>query len=150
MTSHELLADPAVRAQLDAHAMVWFPRECCALLVVKGGAGQAILADNLIDQLHSERPEDFERTGVDGYYLDSLEIARSEGRGERLVAIVHSHVRVGAYFSAEDKRQALAPWGEPLFPGVEYVVLDAQDDGVRGYRVFAWSEGPGDFEEVCA
>jgi proteasome lid subunit RPN8/RPN11 len=45
--------------------------------------------------------------------------------------IYHSHPRVGAYFSAEDERAALAA-GWP----VDYLVVDVQDDGVRESVLF--------------
>ena len=136
-----------VREAVDAHAMAWFPKECCGLLVTGKDGHAAILTHNGIDEAHSAEPGEYTRTGETGYLLDPREIMRSEARGETLVAIFHSHCIVGAYFSDEDKRRAMAPWDEPLFPGVQYVVLDAQEDGVRGYKVFEWSESDGDFIE---
>ena len=147
VTSAEILADPELRASVDAHAMAWFPKECCGLLVTGPEGHHAILAHNGIDEAHAETPSDYERTGETGYLLDPAEILRSEKRGETLVAIFHSHCRVGAYFSDEDKRRAMAPWDEPWYPDVEYVVLDAQESGVQGFKVFKWSEEAGDFVE---
>lgn len=147
LTAAQILADPSILARFGDHAMKWFPKECCGMLVVEGGEPEAVLTENLLDEAHRQDPERFPRTGEDGYLLDGRLIEERLDAGE-LVAIVHSHVRVGAYFSEEDKAQAMAPWGEPLYPGVEYVVLDAQDDGVRGFKVFAWSDEAEDFAEV--
>jgi proteasome lid subunit RPN8/RPN11 len=138
---------PAVIDHLNGHAMAWFPKECCGLLVDNNDMPLAVLVDNKMDEVHYEQPEEFQRTGETGYFLDPREILLSDKRGEKLVGIFHSHVRVGAYFSQEDKARALAPWGEPLFPDVEYIVLDAQDEGVVGYKVFVWSEAIADFVE---
>ena len=147
MTAAEILHSPAVMESLNEHAMAWFPKECCGLLVDSDDTPQAVLLDNKMDEVHNEEPKAFQRTGETGYFLDPREILLSQKRGEKLVGIFHSHVRVGAYFSREDKTQAVAPQGEPLFPHVEYVVLDAQDEGVMGYKIFAWSERLADFVE---
>ncbi|MGM0578509.1 MAG: Mov34/MPN/PAD-1 family protein [Myxococcota bacterium] len=149
LTAADALADEAVYRRFRDHAMAWFPKECCGLLVEEAQAPKAILTDNLLDEAHEQDPERFPRTGEDGFLIDGRLVEERLDRGE-LIAIVHSHVRVGAYFSEEDEAQAMAPWGEPLYPGVEHVVLDAQDDGVKGFRVFAWSEDTGGFVEVGA
>lgn len=147
VTSTDILANTQVLAAVEGHAMTWFPRECCGLLVTGPDGAAAVLAHNGMDQAHLEAPSDYERTGETGYLLDPTELLRSKSRRETLVAIFHSHCRVGAYFSDEDRRQALAPTGEPWFCDVEYVVLDAQDEGLRGFKVFGWSPGAGDFVE---
>lgn len=148
MTAEEILADPAVRERVLGHVTAWFPKEACGLLVVGSDGPDAVLADNLLDREHERDPERFPRTGEDGYLLDArLVEIEAPRRGLEVVAIFHSHVRVGAYFSDEDRAQALAPWGDPLYPGVDYVVFDARDDGVHGYRTFTWSEEQGDFVE---
>ena len=69
-------------------------------------------------------------------------------KGLTLVAIIHSHCRVGAYFSDADRRLATAPGGaQPLFPGVAYLVLDAQERGVVGCKGWSWSPARADFVE---
>jgi hypothetical protein len=46
-------------------------------------------------------------------------------------------------------RQALSPFEPaPLYPGVDYVVLDAQEDGLAGFKVFGWSDERQGFVEV--
>ena len=133
----DIMSAPHVRAAVDAHAMAWFPKECCGLLVTGPDGHDAVLAHNGADR-HAET----------SYLLDPAELIESRRRGETLVGIFHSHCRVGAYFSAEDKRRAITPVEEePWFPGVDYVVLDAQDNGVRGYKVFRWADEAGDFIE---
>lgn len=140
--------EAAFADDLARHAAAWFPRECCALLV-RGPAGhELILAENLADRYHDHDPETFPRTALRAYVLDPRLIAAAEREGKALVAIVHSHCRVGAYFSDEDVRQALSPFEDgPLYAGVDYVVLDARDDGLHGFRVFTWSEAARGFVE---
>ena len=60
--------------------------------------------------------------------------------------IYHSHVDVGDYFSAEDKRAALFE-GEPLYP-VAYLVIDAMKNGVMGARLYTWHADQRDFVQV--
>lgn len=148
LTAKQILSDAEKRQSLYGHAMKWFPSECCGLLLDGPAGPEVVLADNLQDKYHRVDPEQYPRTSEDAYLLSPLLIANAERAGKRLVAIVHSHVRVGAYFSEEDTVQALNPIdGRPLYPGVEYVVIDAQDDGVRGFETFAFDDATGAFEK---
>lgn len=147
--THAILATPGIAEALERHACAWFPKECCALLLEGAAGPEVVLADNLADKYHALDPETFPRTAERAYVLDPRLIAKAESDGKTLVAITHSHCRVGAYFSDEDVRAALSPFEDgPLYPGVDYVVLDAQDGGVRGHKVFAWSVARGAFVEV--
>lgn len=137
----DILADDELRRSVYQHAMDWFPKEACGLLLESEGRPEVVLADNLADKYHALDPETYPRTAERAYLLDPRLIAQAESDGKRLVAIWHSHVRVGAYFSEEDTFQALSPFDEgPLYPGVDYVVVDAQDEGVKGFKTFAWSD----------
>lgn len=147
--TREILAADGVREALAQHAAAWFPKECCALILDGPDGHQLVLADNLADKYHKLDPETFPRTAELAYVLDPRLIVKAESAGQTLVAIAHSHCLVGAYFSDEDVRAALSPFDEgPLYPGVDYVVLDAQEDGVRGLKVFGWSEANKAFVEV--
>ena len=150
INSHALLAASDVRADLERHAMACYPDECCALLVLDRGTPRAVLAANLMDEAHARHPRDYDRTSATGFSLDPMEIVRSRARGEHLVAIVHSHVAAPASFSSEDRRRATTASGEPLFPDVQHVVLEATRDGIVDTRVFEWAAEPADFVEVSA
>ncbi|MCC6621018.1 MAG: Mov34/MPN/PAD-1 family protein [Deltaproteobacteria bacterium] len=131
-------------AALAAHAAAWYPRECCALLF-RDGAGviELTLTDNLADHHHAADPEAFPRTATTAYVIDARLVVRAEREGKALVAIIHSHVDVGAYFSDEDLRQATFDDGgrlAPLYPGVDYVVLDVRQGQLVGFEVFGWVE----------
>src|SRR5207302_147298 len=61
-------------------------------------------------------------------------------------AFYHSHTRVGAYFSGEDRARAMFG-DEPAYPEVAYVVVsDSRTPGEA--RAFRWSERARDFVEV--
>ena len=148
LTIRDMLADDALRDALWAHATKWYPKECCGLLVDDAGKPEVVLAENLADKYHALDPETYPRTSERAYVLDPRLIAQAERDHKTLVAIVHSHCNVGAYFSDEDVRQALSPFDDgPMYPGVDYLVLDVQADGVAGFKVFAWDEAAARFVE---
>ena len=37
----------------------------------------------------------------------------------------------------------------PLYPGVDYLVIDVRKDGARGARLYRWDELSADFLEVA-
>jgi proteasome lid subunit RPN8/RPN11 len=150
-----LLARADLREPLFAHAAVAFPKEACGLLLDGPSGPEAVLAENLADRYHALDPEGWPRTAETAYILDPRLIADAERAGKRLVAIVHSHCRVGAYFSAEDIRQASSPFDDgPLYPGVDYLVLDVQEAAPAGrvasWKVFRWSDDATAFIEAAA
>lgn len=155
LTAYEALGRAEVRAPLWRHAQAQAPREACGLVVVeRDGAPRGEPAENLADHLHAQDPTAFPRDATTAFVLDVRQIVAAERRGARLVAIVHSHVEVGSYFSAEDRRLATTPDGQaPLYPGVEHVVLDVRGRGeethVVGFRVFRWDESVRDFAEMA-
>lgn len=118
-----------------------YPVEGCGLIFQDRAGGQRFVAmDNVLDRYHARDPVRFPRTARTGYFMDPrAQLAvweAAEAKGERLIAIVHSHADVGAYFSAEDRALALTEEGEPLQPGVEYLVLSVRAAGCDAIRGF--------------
>jgi proteasome lid subunit RPN8/RPN11 len=108
-------------------------REACGFVVRRARALEVVPVPNVADRYHGRDPERFPRTSRDSYLMDARaqlrvheELAASGGE---IVAVWHSHVEVGAYFSAKDRTDAVVD-GVQLLPGAEYLVL-----GVRGGRV---------------
>lgn len=103
---------------------------------------------NAYDAYHARDPLRFPRTSRTAYAFDSREYLKisqaADESGETIGCIFHSHVDVGAYFSAEDRAMA-APDNEPLLPGVAYVVIAVDDGKASAIRLFWW-EG-GEFQE---
>ena len=135
---HELLA------QIYAHARQTYPEECCGFLF----DDEARRVVNRQNELHERDPDQFPRDAKTAYNMGPRDIRALEESlktARPVRAIYHSHCNVGAYFSAEDKRAAT--WdGEPLFAGVDYLVVDVQADGVRGAKLFRFQDG--DFVQV--
>jgi adenylyltransferase/sulfurtransferase len=140
-------------AEIYAHAKRDYPRECCGIIF---GPKAAALADrvkicrNIQDDLHAQDPATHTRDARTAYNLDAADIfaLQKSFRGESPAKIVyHSHVEVGAYFSATDQAAATFE-GEPTYP-VEYVVVDVAAAGVRGAAQFAWDAAAGQYVEIA-
>ncbi len=108
-------------------------REVCGFVVRRGGALEVEPIPNVADRYHAKDPAGFPRTSRESYLMDpraQLRVLEAlEAAGGEVVAVWHSHVEMGAYFSAKDRADAVVD-GAPLVPGAEYLVL-----GVRGGRV---------------
>ncbi len=135
------------RAVLDAiyaHAREGYPEEVCGFVLCDrdGGRAEARRCDNRQNALHAEDPKAFPRDARTAYNLGAKDLFFLDKslRSERPVRLIyHSHIEVGAYFSAEDERAA-APDGELVYP-VDYLVVDVARDGVRGAKVFRFADG---------
>jgi adenylyltransferase/sulfurtransferase len=136
---------PDVLALCYAEAAQAYPEECCGLII--GPADSPVCDEvrpcaNQQNELHALDPETYPRDARTAYNLaprDVLFLDRSLSSPRPVKIIYHSHADVGAYFSAEDARAALLD-GEPLYP-VDYLVIDAAADGVRGAKLFRFADG---------
>jgi len=117
-----------------AQAHAEFPKECCGYVHGRGASARVVQCKNRQDQLHAFDPESNPRTAENGYNIggrELLDLTRSFESDDPATIIYHSHPRVGAYFSEEDTAAALAA-GLP----VDYLVVDAREDGVPGAILF--------------
>lgn len=139
---------PAVVARLAALCEADPAREVCGFVIRRDGALHVVQVPNVADRYHELDPEHFPRTSREAYLMDpkaQLRLHRElDAWGGEIVAVWHSHVEVGAYFSEKDRADAVVD-GVQAVPGAEYLVL-----GVRGGRVtevkrFRWADG--DFVE---
>ena len=141
------------RAALDeifAHTRATHPKECCGAVVEQDGRDIVRRFTNIQDRLHAEDPATYPRGAETAYTPEPrelLEVIRAgDEPGARLSVFYHSHTRVGAYFSGEDRARALFG-DEPAYPEVTYVVVsDSRTPGEA--RAFRWDEGARDFVEV--
>ena len=124
---------PEIVARLAALCEVDPDREVCGFVVRRGGALHVVPVVNVADRYHALDPARFPRTSREAYLMDPKEQLRVhrelEAWGGEIVAVWHSHVEVGAYFSEKDRADAVVD-GVQAVPGAEYLVL-----GVRGGRV---------------
>jgi proteasome lid subunit RPN8/RPN11 len=142
------------RAALDemlAHARATHPEECCGAVLEVAGRDVVRRFTNVQGRLHREDPAAHPRDALTAYTPDPRELFAalrdSEAPGATLKVFYHSHTRVGAYFSGEDRARAMFG-DDPAYPDVTYVVLS--DSRVEGEaRAFRWQETARDFVELA-
>ena len=133
------------------HAQEIFPNECCGAILVKNDREEVRCIANIQNSMHAKDPQQFPRDATIAYYMDPKELLavnREVDSGKAaLKALYHSHPKHDAYFSAEDKRQALFG-DEPSYPDTTYLVISVYDREVRNIKAFQWDEVTKDFVET--
>ena len=117
-----------------------FPEECCGFLLGVAPHAELVPCKNRQNQLHALDPIEHPRTAANGYNIggkELLTLVRSFESDRPATIIYHSHPKVGAYFSEEDTRAAIAAGY-----AVDYLVVDAQDDAIVEAKLFR-REGDG-------
>jgi proteasome lid subunit RPN8/RPN11 len=123
--------------RIYTQARAEFPNECCGYLRGDGMDTRFVPCTNIMDELHARDPARYSRRASNGYQFsvsDFMAFDRSFSADPPATVIYHSHPRVGAYFSNEDTRAALA--FHELGYTVDYLVVDAQEDEIRGAILF--------------
>ena len=124
-----------------------YPEECCGLIVTtESGSWAQIPCQNQQHQLHMHNPEKFPRTAQTGYAIDPHVLLE---HASALRCIYHSHPDHSPSFSEEDQRAA-APFGQPSYPGVSYLVIAVADGRAHGDALYEWSPGEDRFIEATA
>ena len=140
----------ALLREIAIHARSTYPAECCGIVIAdRGGNPRFVPIANIAGTADAEGTS--RRTRRDGYVMDPKtllgELSRAEEEGGFLRVIVHSHPDVGAYFSSEDREMALGGGTEPLWPGVEYLVVSCRETGVDDATLYCWDATRSDFQE---
>jgi proteasome lid subunit RPN8/RPN11 len=144
--------------EVEAHARASYPDEACGLL-----AGplddpfyveECLRFENLADRYHALDPEAYPRSAREAYRMndkkrhDAMERALREGRSVKV--LYHSHCDVGAYFSDEDREQALAQG--TLLHEVVWLVTSVRLVGdariVDDHKAFAYAPARDAFEAI--
>jgi proteasome lid subunit RPN8/RPN11 len=149
----DLRIDPAVLAEVEAHALAEYPSECCGFLF--GPAAEPERLDearrevNEADKYHRLDPETFPRTSRTYFKIHELRAARTldEGAasGRPLKVIYHSHCDAGAYFSAEDAA-TFAHEGLLTWP-CAFLVVSVQAGAIAERRLWVHVPGTNEFRE---
>lgn len=130
--------------QIYDHARQTYPKECCGLILKQGIRP----CKNNLDRLHQEDPTRYPRTAQQGFVFsstDSLFLSQNIASENPVTVIYHSHPDVGAYFSQEDRNNALYD-GEPIYP-VDYLVIDIQQHKITCSKLFRF-DGL-DYQEIA-
>jgi [CysO sulfur-carrier protein]-S-L-cysteine hydrolase len=132
---------PDVLARIVAACEAEPDREVCGFVVRLGGELEVVPVPNVADRYHVADPERFPRTSREAYLMDpraQLRVhERVDAAGGAIVAVWHSHVEVGAYFSAKDRADAVID-GAQQVPGAEYLVLGVRAGRVTETRRYRW------------
>lgn len=118
-------------------------REACGLVVRRsaGAALEVVAVPNAADRYRAVDPERFPRSSRDSYLMDpgaQLRVLQDLDRsGGAVVAVWHSHVEAGAYFSAKDRSDAVVE-GLQQVPGAEYLVFAVRAGKVAEARRYRW------------
>ncbi len=114
-------------------------QESCGFVLARGDTREVLEVPNVADRWHAASPHLHPRTVRDGYVMDPtalLRVHRSlEASGGRILAVWHSHVDADARFSEQDRADALVD-GDPVLPGVEYVVVALRGGRAREVRAY--------------
>lgn len=143
---------PEIYDLVCAEALRRYPDEACGFIFADQNDAwcEFFACRNIQDALHARDPDRYPRTAATAYVMDPEDQRRAQERaanqGWRIAAIVHSHPEHDAYFSDEDQANA-APWGEPLFANLTYVVVSVYGRSVREIKEFIWNDDAKKFLE---
>jgi proteasome lid subunit RPN8/RPN11 len=136
---------PKNLGDLLRHLESTYPNEGCGV-VLRGPDGRHLVRPmkNVYDRYHAQDPARFPRTSRTAYLFDPKEWMaiqdEADQRGTHVVCVFHSHGDAGAYFSEEDRVMA-APDGEPVLPGVAYLVVAVDQGKATAAKLYRWQEG---------
>jgi len=124
------------------HARECYPEECCGLLTGSNleSPARVVRCTNVQSTRVARGESDLDARRA--FWIDEQELLHAlrgaEQRGERLVAIYHSHVDTAAYLSFTDLEGALGPDGRPLYDGTAQLIVSIQESGALGAALFEW------------
>lgn len=137
--------------RIDRHALETYPDECCGAVLAGDGDERVCKITNIQAGLHREDSVNHPRDARTAYFMDPKELLtvlrEAEDDKKSILAFYHSHPEHGAYFSAEDKAQAMA-WDEPAYPDACYLVVSVVAGTVRERLAVAWDATKRDFTTI--
>jgi proteasome lid subunit RPN8/RPN11 len=152
----DLLIGAGLLAEVDEEARRAYARdeESCGFLV--GPAADPRRLDGIVpmtnraNALHRLDPEQYPRTGRTYFDIDSMKfegaLRRGETEGRPVKVLYHSHLDVGAYFSATDAEVAKMGQAEPPWD-LAYLVTSVRGGDVDDRKLFVWDARAAEFVE---
>ncbi len=148
-----IVIEKQVFDRICRHAEKTYPDECCGFLAARDPEDlitESIPCTNVQDRLHQEDPAIYPRTAREAFHIDGAELfAVHQLAAEQhynLVGGYHSHVDADAFFSAEDRRFAVAGC-DPVWREGHYLVISVRNGNATETRSFRWDQGENDFTE---
>jgi [CysO sulfur-carrier protein]-S-L-cysteine hydrolase len=152
----DLVVGARLLAEVDEEARRAYVRdeESCGFLVGPVEDGRRldgmVPMINRANALHRLDPEQYPRTGRTYFDIDSMKfenaIRRGEAEGRPVKVLYHSHLDVGAYFSATDAEVAKMGQGEPPWD-LAYLVTSVRKGEVDDRKLFVWDPARRSFLE---
>ncbi len=143
--------DAATWKTLCQHAQDAFPDECCGAILTRDGKAEVRRIDNIQNAMQDKDAETYPRDATTAYFMQPKQLLavmqEADSGTAQLTAFYHSHPNHDAYFSAEDKYQAMFG-DEPSYPDTVYLVVSIYDREVRRIKAFLWDEAQQDFVET--
>ena len=153
-----LLVTDEVLARVDEEALLAYGRdeESCGFLV--GPAKDGLRVDGILpmvnraNALHALDPEAYPRTGRMYFDIDTLafekKVRAQAAVGQPVKVLYHSHLDVGAYFSATDAAAATMGGDEPPYDLAYLVTSVRSREGrplVDDHKLFVWDAAKREF-----
>ena len=138
-------------AALGQHARETFPEECCGAILRVDGREEVHRITNVQNARHAKDPHTYPRDATIAYFMEPKELftvlKAVDERQAELTAFYHSHPNHDAYFSDEDKTQAMF-CDEPSYPDTAYLVISIYEREVRTIKAFGWDDTSRNFVET--
>lgn len=130
--------------KIHQHALKEYPFECCGVVIGKPENDHDDIlfpCTNIQNQLHEKDPKNYPRDAKTAFNIESTELLKIENeartRGMVIKTFYHSHPDHDAYFSEEDKKQALFG-DEPWYPDANHLVVSVYNKQIKDQALFAW------------
>ncbi len=156
-TNGNLTITRAALEQIDEEARQAYARdeESCGVL---GGplhdplhVDFVVPMENRANKLHAMDPETYPRTGRMYFDLDPRKFAKYVdeygAKGTPIKVLYHSHLDVGAYFSATDAEAAMTSGSEPTYE-LAYLVTSVRSGVVDDRKLFVFDRANRAFVET--
>jgi len=141
--------------EIVRQAEAGYPEEICGMIVGQRGAPETYRVrqvTNVANREPQEDPSGVPRDARTAYKMDPLEQLRTlrevDEHGWEVAAFYHSHPDHDAYFSRMDRERALAPDGEPIWPGATYLVVSVMGGRAWGAASYRWDPRQREFIEI--
>lgn len=140
--------------EICRQAEAGYPEEVFGLVIGRRDASQTFRIrpmTNLANRQPVAGPDGVSRDARTAYMMEAREYLTVQDEMDRdgfeMLLIYHSHPDHEANFSRTDRQWALMPDGEPLWPGVTYLVLSVRARRTVAASSFGWDPDARDFTQ---
>jgi [CysO sulfur-carrier protein]-S-L-cysteine hydrolase len=139
-------------AEICRRVQAGYPEEVFGLVIGRRGAAQSFRIrpmTNLANRQPVVGPDGVPRDARTAYMMDAREYLTVQDEMDRdgleMLMIYHSHPDHDANFSQTDRQWALRTDGEPLWPGITYLVVSVRAGQAVEASSFGWDPATRDF-----